>query len=69
MASRASPALGSVYSVEQLGPNVQRQHAARLLLTGYDLESAAALSGLTLDQVHELAATVDLEELTRKPPP
>jgi len=46
----------SVYGVRWQGIDAQQRYAARLLLTGYDLESAAALSGLTLAEVREIAA-------------
>jgi hypothetical protein len=64
MTRRVTP---SVFPITTFGEDVQRQHAARLLLSGYDIESAARLSGLPLDEVTALAATVDFREL--EPPP
>jgi hypothetical protein len=57
----------SVFGIASQGTDAQRQHAARLLLSGYDVESAAALSGTPLVQVRAIAATVDLDELSRPP--
>lgn len=60
----------SVFGIASQGEDAQRQHAQRLLLSGFDAESAAVLSGVPLDVVRQLAATTDLDELSsvRSPP-
>ena len=45
--------------------DARREHAARLLLSGYDVESVAVLSGLTLDQVRAIADELAGEESTK----
>jgi hypothetical protein len=48
----------SFLGIASQGEDVQRQYAARLLLSGYDAESAATLSGLPLDQVRTIAESL-----------
>lgn len=50
-----SPTVDSVYGIEHFGRDAQREHAARLLLTGWDLEAAAMMSGLPLNQLRAIA--------------
>jgi hypothetical protein len=45
----------SFFGITSQGEDEQRQHAARLLLTGWDVEAAATMTGLPLDQVREIA--------------
>jgi hypothetical protein len=53
--SKHSPAVGSVYHPAALGADAQHQHAARLLLSGWNEEAVAEMTGLALDQVHTIA--------------
>jgi hypothetical protein len=48
----------SVFGIGAEDGDARREHAARLLLTGWDVESAATMTGLQLDQVRAIAATV-----------
>lgn len=52
---RHLPALGSA-RVRQLDEDRRREHASRLLLSGWSVEAAAELSGLAVDQLLEIAA-------------
>jgi hypothetical protein len=45
----------SVFGIHSQGEDDKRRHAARLLQSGYDAEGAAALSGLSVDQVRAIA--------------
>jgi hypothetical protein len=57
----------SVWDISRRGSDLQRQHAQRLLLSGYDVESAATLSRLPVDQVREIARASDLEIKPTRP--
>jgi hypothetical protein len=59
----------SVHDISTRGRDLQEQHARRLLLSGYDLESAATLSRLPLAAVRQLAATVIDEFAPKAAPP
>lgn len=52
------PILPSYFPITTRGAEVQRQHAQRLLLSGFDVESAAMLSGLQLDEVRAIAEQI-----------
>jgi hypothetical protein len=48
----------SVWGVAGFDADERLRHAARLLWSGYDIESAAVLSGLPVEQARELATSV-----------
>ena len=58
----------SVFVIDRRGVEAQRRYAARLLVSGYDLESAAMLSGLSLDEVRAIAGTPDADDLVNGAP-
>lgn len=52
MTRRVEP---SVFVVDRRGVDVQREYCARLIVSGWDLESAAVLSGLPLGEAQAIA--------------
>jgi hypothetical protein len=49
------PVLPSHFELETRGADVQRQHAQRLLLSGFDVQSAAVMTGLPISEVQAIA--------------
>jgi hypothetical protein len=60
MTTRSVPP--SVVDIRLRGRDLREQHARRLMLSGFDVESAAVLTNLPLDRVRELAKTLDADE-------
>jgi hypothetical protein len=58
----------SVFCIDRRGEDAQREHAARLIISGWDIESAATLTGLPIETVREIAGTVDADDLANGPP-
>ncbi len=57
----------SIWDVSRRGRDLQRQHAQRLLLSGFDVPSAAVLTGLPLSEVEKIAASADLQIKPTRP--
>jgi hypothetical protein len=58
----------SVFGVAGLEPDEREHYAARLLLSGFDVEAAAAVTGLQLDAGKAIAEALDPDELKGAPP-
>jgi hypothetical protein len=59
----------SVFVIDRRGEDAQRRYCARLLLAGWDLQSAATLAGLPIATVREIASTVGADDFTSEAPP
>jgi hypothetical protein len=49
----------SVFAVGGRSEDIRRRYAERLLVSGFDIEAAAAMTGLPVADVREIAAKMD----------
>jgi hypothetical protein len=58
----------SIFGVSTMSVDELRQHARRLLQSGYNVEATAELTGLSVGDVRAIAETPDADDLVNRAP-